>query len=432
MTAAALPIRAGRAVAAGVGAITVRVDVLTPLAVTFFMLAFHLRAPPSRRHTIGDDIVKKHERCPQPRDGLQGIHFSAGRSCDPSQRDERAEALRPATSRTRGIGSCTHLLGNTALAPRRGWMGSTMANISRLLPLAPLLIALTACGGDQSVASKSAAAYREAIARGTPVGTGHDHGGHGASATGDASAPSADHGAMGHGTTSSGSHAAMGHGTTSSGDHAAMGHGTTSSGGRAGMGHGTSTTPGAHGAHRATTGPTTDHAAMDHGGGAASPSVAHQGHATTPAEGHDQHTATRQQPAVTGTHAGHGQQPSSTAGHAAHGTTAATPPPHDSMQHGAPAAPSVPLSNRLVRSLDPAATLERDRFDAPAPEALAEAAKARAGDHEGHDTRGITPGQDEENPPTPMPAIRTRENSAAPPDHSQHGADEEAPPHHAP
>ena len=35
--------------------------------------------------------------------------------------------------------------------------------------------------------------------------------------------------------------------------------------------------------------------------------------------------------------------------------------------------------------------------------------------------RGITPGEDRENPPAPMPATRDRTSTTSPGDHSQHG-----------
>jgi hypothetical protein len=56
--------------------------------------------------------------------------------------------------------------------------------------------------------------------------------------------------------------------------------------------------------------------------------------------------------------------------------------------------------------------LRPDAFDAPAATAVAEAQKAAQGmsGHEGHEHRGVTPGQDKENPPTPRaqgPAAKT-------------------------
>lgn len=91
------------------------------------------------------------------------------------------------------------------------------------------------------------------------------------------------------------------------------------------------------------------------------------------------------------------------------------------MQHAASAAPAAritaaaPRTNAEMRSVRPAATLQPDVFDAPAPIAVAEAVKARHGTgHSGPETRGITPGEDHANPPSPMPAIRDNTNTPAP------------------
>src|SRR5688572_13247072 len=109
-------------------------------------------------------------------------------------------------------------------------------NVRGALPAVVLLL-LAACGGNESVASRSAAAYREAQAKGTPVAGGHQHGGqHAAAPTG--ATPEMDHAAHGGSEMPSGAHAAMGHGTARSGaatDHATMGHGTTK--GQAGHAH---------------------------------------------------------------------------------------------------------------------------------------------------------------------------------------------------
>ena len=51
--------------------------------------------------------------------------------------------------------------------------------MKRFLPAIALAFLVAACGGDSSVASKSASAYREAQAKGIPVGGGHEHEGHG-------------------------------------------------------------------------------------------------------------------------------------------------------------------------------------------------------------------------------------------------------------
>jgi hypothetical protein len=103
-----------------------------------------------------------------------------------------------------------------------------------------------------------------------------------------------------------------------------------------------------------------------------------------------------------------------------HGATpAVTVDPH--AQHRMPA-PVPPQSSTAIGSVQPWSTLQPDAFDAPAPSAVSEAMKAsRDGGHEGHEMRGITPGEDHENPPTPMPATRDRTTTPAV-DHSQHGS----------
>ena len=84
---------------------------------------------------------------------------------------------------------------------------------------------------------------------------------------------------------------------------------------------------------------------------------------------------------------------------------------------------AAPRSNAEMQRAEPSATLRRDAFDAPAAVSVSEAAKAaQGGGHEGHQTRGITPGQDRENPPSPMPATRDGSNRPPAADHSQHGA----------
>jgi hypothetical protein len=276
-------------------------------------------------------------------------------------------------------------------------------NVMRGMLLAPALMA-AACGGEQSVASKSAAAYREAQAKGVPVSGGHAHD-HGAATT----SGGMDHSA--HGAMSAGA-AAMDHSAhgTGANAHAGMDHGAAAAGATDHSGH-------------AAAG-TVDHAAMGHGTAA----NAHAGHTATASNAHAQHGTA---PATGGAHAGH----STTAGAATHdqhagmqhGTASPATDPH--AQHGtagAPAIASAPRSNAEMQRVQPAATLRRDAFDAPAPVSVSEAAKAtQGGGHEGHPMRGITPGQDRENPPTPMPATRDGSTPAAPPTpphHGNHGA----------
>ena len=243
--------------------------------------------------------------------------------------------------------------------------------------IAVLTVCVLACGRETTMASKSAAAYREARAKGIPVTGGHEHGGHAATATGTAdggaamdhsahgATPATDHTAMGHGTTA-GAHAA--HGATPATDHAAMGHGTTA---------------GQHAAHGAT--PATDHAAMGHG---------------TARDAHAGHTAT----SATADHAQH-RTSGASGGHAAHppAATSAAHDQHSGMQHGTATSPAdphaqhrpaadapavvltAPTGSNAMARVRPAATLRSDDFDAPAPVSVEEARKAAgSGEHKGH------------------------------------------------
>ena len=213
-------------------------------------------------------------------------------------------------------------------------------NIMRAMLLATALVA-AACGGEKSVASKSAAAWREAQAKGIPVAGGHEHGGHAATST----TAAADHSA--HGTTSDAG-AAM--------DHSAHG---AAAGAHAGMDHGASPARGAmdHSAHGGAA--TVDHAAMGHTTGAPN---AHAGHTSTPgaAPTHDQHAGMQH------------TVPTPAADPHAHHAAAATPAI-------APAVAPAPQSNADMQRMQPAATLRSDAFDAPAPASVAEAAKAAQG-----------------------------------------------------
>ena len=159
------------------------------------------------------------------------------------------------------------------------------------------------------------------------------------------------------------------------------------------MGHATGHTPapgtgrtGAHAQHGATsTANARDaHAGMQHGSttpAAADPHAQHRPQAAAPADP-AQHGALQ-----------HGTTPAATE-HGAHGSaTAATSPAATALR-----------SNSEMQQVRPASTLQPDAFDAPAAASVAEAAKASqgGGGHEGHGSQGSP--------------------SAAPVDHSQHGA----------
>jgi uncharacterized protein involved in copper resistance len=109
-------------------------------------------------------------------------------------------------------------------------------------------IALAACGGKETMASKSAAAYRQAQAHGTPVTGGHEHGGHAAAGTADAPATSGmsdmDHATMtgmDHSTMTGTDHstmAGMDHSKMTAADHsgmAGMDHSKTTAADHSGM-----------------------------------------------------------------------------------------------------------------------------------------------------------------------------------------------------
>jgi hypothetical protein len=173
--------------------------------------------------------------------------------------------------------------------------------------LAAIAVTLVACGGNETVASKSAAAYDEAKKKGIPIALG-EHGGHTAEGAGE---QSADHAAM----------PGMDHPKMAGTDHSAM----------AGMDH--SKMPG-----------------MQHG--------------------------------------------SSMAG----------------MQHGSSSTPpmviAAPTSNAAIAQTQPAATLRSDQFDAPAPAAVEEAAKAASAMNHSMGTappNSPAPAQHDQHPPQPRP-----------------------------
>lgn len=258
-----------------------------------------------------------------------------------------------------------------------------------------LALVAAACGGERSVASKSAAAYDEAKVKGIEVTGGHeagaatdtDHSAHGDAADMQASHDMSrgdmpmDHSA--HGATAD---AHAGHDMNAGGmamDHNAMGHDMSAGNAHAQHG-GTSAASGGH-AHDMSGTAAVQHATMQHG---------------ATATGSD-------------AHAGHAQTTTGMAG-------------MDHSQHGAVATPiaaNAPRSNADIRSIQPPATLQPDAFDAPAPVSVNEAAKAgQSRGHEGHGMRGITPGEDRENPPTPMPATRDgSKTTVTPPAHDHHG-----------
>jgi hypothetical protein len=254
----------------------------------------------------------------------------------------------------------------------------TGMNIMRGMLLVSLTLLVHACGGDKSVASKSAAAYREAQAKGIPVGGGHEHGGHQAATATDEADPRAAHDRTG---TVAADHSA--HGTMSAADHA-TGHDMA---GDAHAGHTSARGGGAmeHGGHGGAT--AVDHAAMGHGISAhAEQAPGHDTHgATTGAAAHDQHARMQHgTPAgAAGAHAQH-RQPSPAPAHGQHGTVQPT-------GNALSVALKPPTSNAEMARTRPAATLQPDDFDVPVAIAVEEARKAAGGGgHEGHGTSPAT------------------------------------------
>lgn len=233
------------------------------------------------------------------------------------------------------------------------------------------LAVLAGCGSEPSVASRSAAAFREAQEKGqTPAG-GHDHGGHGATASGGGhehgehgttDAPDASAAAAGHQDHSGGGHANHGGGAA---DHSTMDHGS---------GHSVQ-----------------EHTAPQHGGheghGKAAPdaeqagSTGHTGHS-----GHEGHAAAapvqpdQTQPPAQDDHSGH-------AGHA--------PSPAGQSTGSTPSAPE-PVA---VPAGQPAKTLSPDPLDSPADTSVTDAQRSAEmaqgmsgghGEHGGHGGHGAT------------------------------------------
>ncbi len=194
-------------------------------------------------------------------------------------------------------------------------------------------VVLAACGGKPSIASKSATAYRDAVAQGKDVSAGgHTHGGH----THEQAAPIAsseptvmDHGSM-PGMVMAKNSTAMPN----------MGHGRMQSG-------------------------TTETMNMQHGSMAG---MNMEGGSMTGMD-HSQprHGTSQAMASMPGMKDGAGQTMANMPG----------------MQHGAaapaPVIAAAPSSSSGISQLNPSSTLQPDAFDQPAPAAVSEASKARSG-----------------------------------------------------
>ena len=300
-----------------------------------------------------------------------------------------------------------------------------------------LLLFVTACGGEQSVASKSAQAFRDARQKGLPIG-GDGHGDHGTSGGhhGSAETSSADdhitmtgmdHSSMpgmDHGATQAGGPgmAGMDHSQMSTGeqsamrgmDHSRMQQGTAQQHdrGMGGMDHGNM--PGMQ--HR-TPQQKQGMAGMNH---SAMPGIQHgtaqqrdrgmagMDHGNMPGMQHGtpqqkQGMAGMDHSAMPGMQHGTAQQQDRGLAGMDHSNMAGMQ--HGTMSAGAPQVADAPNTSSEMTALRPSATLEVDRFDAPVPISVAEAAKAAAGmAHTGPNTVHTVPGEDQANPPAPRPA----------------------------
>jgi hypothetical protein len=227
------------------------------------------------------------------------------------------------------------------IGKRKGTSAAALAG--GLMALAVLL----GCGGEESVASKSAAAFEEAQKKGeTFGGEGHAHGGHGA-------------------VTPGGGHAGMAPHDTAAGEEAAgdMPHPAEHGGGaHAEAGHGNASEPAS-----------ADHSAMGHGQSAAPGSAAqHAGHGM----------AAPQAPAA-------GSQPSGS-GHAGHATMAPQTSAPDAGHAGhSPSAGGMPLDTSAPSPGQPARTLSPGPLDAPAATSVLDAQRsAEMAGTEGHGGHG--------------------------------------------
>jgi len=260
--------------------------------------------------------------------------------------------------------------------------------VASMLAIA-LILVVSACGGKQTVASKSAAAFRDTQQKGTPPG-GDSHGGH--SASGDSTMPAADHSTMtgGGGTDTAGmDHSKMQNGQSTAGmDHSQMQSGQS----MAGMDH-----------SKMQNGQSM--AGMDHSKMKSGQSMAGMDHSKMQSgqsmAGMD-HSKMQSGQSMAGMDHSKMQSGQSMAGmdHSKMGMPGM----------GDPTSMTPPITNTQIQQIEPASTLKVDPFDAPSGIAVAEAARSVAG---GGGDAGIPMQQGEENTPaaSPTPAM----------DHSQHG-----------
>jgi hypothetical protein len=234
-----------------------------------------------------------------------------------------------------------------------------------------IVAALNGCGGEETVASKSAAAFREAQKKGETFGdAGHSHG----------------HGAM----TPGGGHAEHDAGmatspaeTTAATMHDHGGHGDATQAGHS---------------HGSTAGAPADHSAMQHGS-AERQSGDHGGHAgmhhgRSPAAPGGRTSAGQARAEATTGHAGHGSASPATPA-AATQTSGAGHSGHTPSPGGMPPATPVPASE-VPTPGQPAKTLRPDPLDSPAATSVLDAQRSAemahgmaGGGHGGHGEHGV-------------------------------------------
>ena len=280
--------------------------------------------------------------------------------------------------------------------------------------------ALLGCGGDQSIASKSAEAFREAQAKGETVGgDGHGHG----------------HGAVTPGSTHAESEALE----AGPGDEHTGGHD-----------HGAPEAPASGGGHEG-------HGAGEHVSQPAGRSTGHEAHGTAGAGQHEgDHSAMDHRRSTASSrggmprghedsgHAGHSGD-AGQAGHAGHGTASpqapgASAPPQgaDHTGHaGHPAGKESPTSASspapvAVPPEQPAKTLQPDALDAPAATSVvdaqrsAEMARGMAGGHGGHGGHGVVRYRHVDAGRGPEAHLEEDQSPGAGSDHTGHEAHEAA------
>ena len=293
---------------------------------------------------------------------------------------------------------------------------ASFTTIAAMLFLSALV---AACGGKQSVASKSAAAFREAQQKGLPI-SGDAHGGHSASGAEDSASTT---GGTDHSTMTGMDQSAM-----TGMDHSNMpGMKSRGQSGMAGMDH--SSMPGMKsGAQPGMAG--MDHSNMPAMKSGAQPGMAGMDHSNMPGmkSGAQSGMAGMDHSNIPGMKSGAqpgmvGMDQSNMPGMKGGTLPGMAGMDHSKMQQGGMAGMqqgstgtaanlivSAPRSNAEIARLAPKATLTPDEFDAPAPIAVSEAAKASGGG-----MSHSAPNQESTSTPQPVTGHGEHAQPASPP-----------------